>query len=73
VPLPLGELGKVLDYARFMNVDYLVVDERYAAPSRPDLQSLLEKEGPPGLLAIYSQGAEPGKTLKIFDLKAIPH
>ena len=69
VTIPKNELSRILTYARYRGVDYLVLNERYKE-SYPQLASLLEDEKvPEGLKLVYKNEIKPGLKTVIFKVE----
>ena len=54
LPIPVGEITTVLDYARFERAAGLVYDSSEDLSRRPHLYVLLEQPPPPGLRLTFS-------------------
>ncbi|MFQ5639593.1 MAG: ArnT family glycosyltransferase [bacterium] len=68
VTLPKASLERVLEYAKYRNVDYLVVNERYIK-SYPEMNVLLEtRDNISGLELIYDERDVSGLATKIYQV-----
>lgn len=69
VATPYGTLEEILAYARFQQVDYLVVDERFTVPTRPGLATLMDPSAAPtGLVLVYSNREHQGCGIVVYRL-----
>ena len=72
VPTPYGSLDGILKHARFRQVDYLVVDERFTVPTRPSLATLMDPSlAPSGFRPVYSNRESPGRGIVVYDIKSV--
>ncbi len=68
VTIPKNELERILAYAKYRNVDYLVLNERYAKDF-PQIAYLLDaKDVPASLKLVYSNEFKPGLKTVIYQL-----
>src|SRR3989338_4641110 len=68
VMLPYADYNETINYARYNNVEYLVIDERYIPALRPQLTFLLNEENTKDLELVYKNTDYKYKIL-IYKLK----
>jgi 4-amino-4-deoxy-L-arabinose transferase-like glycosyltransferase len=68
--MPWGAYPEIISYARYHNVDFIVIDEDFI-PRRPQMMFLLDdREAPPELQLAYSLENENRKKIMVYRLKS---
>lgn len=68
VTIPKNDLSRVLEYAKFRGVDYLVLNERYAV-AYPEIRFLLDEENIPAeLQLVFKFDKRPGLKTVVYQL-----
>lgn len=67
-PIPVGDIGVVLDYARSEGAAGLVFDDKNDLPRRPHLSVLMQDPPPDGLRLVLSRPLPEGGEVRVFAL-----
>ncbi len=69
IPLPYAEYKQIIEFARYQNVNYIIIDEQIVTKVRPQLSFLLDESNVPGELeVVYKLDNVPGYKLIIYKL-----
>jgi len=71
-PIPVGEIGIVLDYARSQEAVGIVLDSARDLQRRPHLAALFEQPPPPGLRLLHTRRLPEGGEVRLFALSPVP-
>jgi len=71
VTIPENDISRILAYAEFRNVDFLVLNERYAKGFKQIAYLLDAKNVPDGLTMVYSNDFRPGLKTVIYKIKKV--